>query len=743
MRTLFTLLLLATHMTVFSQNNFSGKVIDEQSKQPIENATLYFFELNQTVTTNKEGKFNIVLNNKSFIIKAEIYKLGYKTKVEFLNSEKSNILSISKNVTELQEVVVTGNLNESKERIPFSIESKTKEDLFKSGKISLAENLASLPGISFLSNGIANTKPVIRGLTNTNIVFLNNGIKAENFQFAGNHPFISDEFSAQNIEVIKGPFSLIYGSDAVAGVINVIPENPVASRTIVANLNSQYHTNTNGYVSNLDIRTSGKKWFGGIHTTQKTHKDYEDGNGKQIENSRFKELNLGANVGYRSTFGNFIFSYDYALPEYGLTNQKSLQVINDNNRYPKFWYQKLDNHLFTLKNKIFIKNNVLNIDFGYQKNTRQGIGDNTNNTPGMLFSEMELSTFSYNAKYTIDASKNKLIAGFNGANINNDANDFYKNSNPMPDAQINDLGVFAVNEFRFNDKINLYAGVRYDYRDMKSSPFTGTGITKFTVNNQFGSFSGSIGSTYKLQNHLFKLNLASGFRSPNISELSQNGIHQNRFERGDLSLKAQRNYQIDFNYHFHINNLIFDFSPFYNSIDNYIYIVQTSANAPIGGGKIWQYLQNDANIYGTEFSIDYHPLAWIGIHSNYTWTKGELKKGGYLTLIPQNRLMAELKLEKEKLGFLNRPSFTATFTNFQSQNNLGQLETYTPSYSLLNLRVGSEMSIQKQKVNWYVTANNVFDEVYIDHLSALKPLQLNNMGRNIVFGLNIPITKSF
>lgn len=739
MKNIYLIYLILSSGFIFSQNTFEGKIIDEKTKNPIENATVFFPNLNKTVVSNQEGIFIVVSTQKNKQL-IEISSVNYKSKVATLDAGTILSIELAEKILELEEIVVTGNLNTSKEKIPFAIETIKKDKLLSSGKISLAENLASIAGVSFSSNGPAASKPIIRGLSNTNIVFLNNGIKAENFQFSSNHPFISDEFSAKKIEVIKGPFSLIYGSDAVGGVINIIAETPAAENTVTANINSQYHSNTEGYVNNINIKASGKKWFGGMHATNKTHKDYEDGDGNQVDNTRFRELNAGANLGYISSFGNFNFSYDFALPEYGVTNQKSVDFVNNNHRVPRHWFQKLENHLFTLKNKIFINNNTLDVDFGFQKNIRQGISDITNPNPEMLFAEMELSTFSYNAKYAINGSNNTLIVGFNGANIENDANDFYKNSNPMPDAKINDLGVFAVNDYAINDNFNFYTGLRFDSRTMKSTPFLSSGLNKYTVDKEFSNFSGSVGSTYKIYNHLFKLNASSGFRSPNISELSQNGIHQNRFERGDLNLEAQRNYQFDFNYHYHLKNLVFDFSPFYNSINNYIYIIQTTEDAPFGGGKIWQYVQNDANLYGMEFSLDYHPLSWLGIHTNYTWTKGELKKGSNLTQIPQNRWVAELKFEKEKLGFLNRPNFIINYINYQHQKNLGQLETYSSAYNLVNLNVGSEIAFKKQKIDWYIAVNNAFNEVYIDHLSALKPLNLNNMGRSVVLGLSIPIS---
>lgn len=742
MKAKISIILLLFPLLFFGQENFKGKIIESQTKKPIKEATIYFLELNKSVNSDQDGKFaiNFPKKQKLFI---EISSIGYESKILTILENTELTIELSEKLIELEEIVVTGNINSRKEKIPYAVETIKKEELMASGKISLAENLASIPGVSYSSSGIASTKIVIRGLSNTNIVFLNNGFKAENFQFSSSHPFISDEFSARKIEVIKGPFSLIYGSDAVGGVINVIAENPAATNTIETIVNSQYHINTAGLVSNMGLKASGEKWFGGLSFTNKSHKDYEDGDQNQIKNSRFKDLNIGTNIGYRPAFGNFSVSYDYALPKYGLTNQQSVSFITDDSKSIDYWYQELENHLMTSKNKIFLKNNTLDFDFGFQKNIRIGVSDPSNTNSEMIFARMDLQTFSYNSKYTVNKEKNKLIIGFNGAIIKNDADDFYKNSNPMPDAKIKDIGIFTVNEYQINENLNLFSGIRFDYRNMKSYPFQSTGLNKYTVNNEYNSISGSVGSTYKVKNNLFKLNVSSGYRSPNISELSQNGIHQNRFERGDLNLEAQRNYQFDFNYHFHIKNLVFDFSPFYNTINNYIYIVQTDLDAPIGGEKIWQYVQNNANLYGGEFSLDYHPLSWLGIHTNYTWTKGELKNGGYLTQIPQNRWVAELKFDKHKLLFLNHAFIKINYTNFQNQNNLGQLETYTSGYKLVNLNIGSDFVIGKQKLNWNLVANNIFNEVYIDHLSTLKPLNLNNIGRNIVLGLSLPISNSF
>ena len=737
MKIFFSILFLGLTSVLLAQNTIKGTIIDAETQKPIQNALVYAFELNKSVVTDNNGSFTLV-NNNNYNIKVEISADDYKTQIITLSSLNVEIIKLNKNLIELQELIITGDSNKSREKVSVSIETVKKIDLFQSGKISLADNLSKLPGISNVSNGVGISKPVIRGLSNTNIVFLNNGIKSENFQFSSSHPFISDEFSAKKIEVIKGPVSLIYGSDAVGGVINVIKENPASTNSLETKVNTQYHSNTEGIVANLDIKASGEKWFGGASFTNKSHKDYQDGNGNQIINTRFKELNLSSNLGYRSALGNFALYFDYNAPTYGLTNLKSTTVVDNDDRTMDFWYVDLDNKLLASKNKLFLGKGVLDVNMSYQQNIRKGISDESSSYADMVFASMDLSTISYSSKYSLQKNDSKYTIGFNGAFIENDADDFYGNSNPMPDTKINDLGFFVVDEIDLSNALTLNAGLRFDMRTMKSYPFISTSVNKYEIDNNYSSLSGSVGSTYKINNHLFKLNIASGFRSPNISELTQNGIHGARFERGDINLKAQRNYQLDFNYHFHIDKLVFDVSPFYNSVNDFIYIVETDEDASIGDGKVWQYVQNDALLYGGEIALDYHPYNWLGLHSNYTFTRGELKKGGNLTQIPQNRYVAEVKLEQNKLGFLNSPYLLLNFTSNQSQNNLGQSETYTPAYEIFNVNFGSKVAINKQVINWYVSINNLFDIEYIDHLSSFKSLNLNNIGRNIVFGLNIP-----
>ena len=381
----------------------------------------------------------------------------------------------------------------------------------------------------------------------------------------------------------------------------------------------------------------------------------------------------------------------------------------------------------------------------YQRNTREGVRGNLNPQGQLVIPSaalMQLNTFTYNARMVMPSENRKLVFGINGANVQNDA-DETKTDNPLLDSKINDIGAYVIGDFTLTKKLTLTSGLRYDYRNMESFPTQTQTTNQFKIDNTYNVVNGSVGVTYNLATSQFlKANISKGFRSPTMPELTQQGIHAGRYERGNPDLKAQDNFQFDLNYHFHKSWITFDVSPFYNIINNYTYLVTTSDNAPIGGGKIFQHVQNDANLYGGEVVLDMHPVKWLGIHSSYSMVRADITddKAGikYPTFIPQDRITGEIKFEQEKLGFLKRPYLAFEVMQFLEQNRTGQNEAVTPAYTLLNARIGTSIAVGGQDLDIFVIGNNLANTAYIDHLSVTKQLNLNMMGRNIMFGLRLP-----
>lgn len=759
-RFLVLILFLFTLTGINAQNIVNGKITDKEGL-PLMGVNILLHQ-NQTGTvSNAEGFYQLQLPSNLKIFTLEFTYIGYRTQaktidLQAVNSENYTLdIKLEESQLSLQEITVTAGFIKKKDEVPYPIETVKRKDIITAGEVNFARAIARTPGVYFTNFGLGGGQPVIRGLTNTNLVTLNNGIKQEVFQFSSNHPFLIDEYTASHVEVIKGPASLQYGSDAVAGVVNVVRERPAKPNSIEGDVLSQYHSNTNGYLNSVGVKGSLDKFFFGLRGSLKSHEDYTDGDDEVVNNTRLNESNLSLNTGYRSDRGLFTLNYNYTDAEYGIQNQPQINLFNNplsstlltEDRKNEVWYQDLANHLITSNNTVFFGKNTLDVDLGYQSNTRELIAGGINPQEQLVTPQvvsMELNTFTYNTKYKIQTDKNNYILGVNGAIIRNEADETKPNI-PMPDADINDIGIYAIGDFQLSENLILTSGLRYDYRNMQSFPIATTNTDRFEIDNTYNSVNGSLGLTYNFsENQFFKANLARGFRSPNIPELTQNGIHGGRFERGDPNLDAQSNYQIDFSYHFHNNWATVNVAPFFNAIDNYIYLVQTNEDAPIGGGKIFQHVQNDANLYGGEIALDIHPVDWIGIHGSYSLIRADITDDNqgidHPTFTPQDRLTAEVRFQQKELGFFKRPFASLEVQHFFEQTRTGQNEAITSAFTLLNARIGAEINIGKQNLDLFITGTNLLNETYFDHLSITKPLELNMIGRNIMFGLRLPFS---
>ena len=757
---LFFILSAVVMLNLHAQNLVKGTITNKEGTT-LSGVNILLHQSQTGAISQSDGRYEISVPANLKIITLEFSYVGYRTQAKTINLTEHTLADYTLDIQliasqlELQEVTITAGFIKKKDAVPYPIETVKNKDIITTGDVNLARSIAQTPGVYFSSFGLGGGQPVIRGLSRNNVVTLNNGIKQEVFQFSANHPFLIDEYTASHIEIIKGPASLQYGSDAVGGVVNVVRERPAKPNSIEGDLVSQYHSNTNGYLNSFGIKTGFDKVFFGVRGSLKSHEDYEDGDENAVNNTRLNEGNISVNTGVRLNAGLFTLNYNYTDAEYGIQNPPQINLFSSplastlltEDRKNEVWYQDLENHLLTSNNTLYLGKNSLNIDLGWQSNTRELIGGGINGQNQLVQPQLvstKLNTFTYNVKFNMPAGNHNFIIGANGANSKNEA-DENKPNVPMPDAKINDMGLYAIGDFQLSKNLTLTSGLRFDHRTMESFPVATNNTDRFKVDESYNSVNGSLGVTYNLSEHQFlKANMARGFRSPNIPELTQNGIHGGRFERGDTNLDAQSNVQFDVTYHLHTNWATFNISPFYNTVNNFIYLVQTNEDAPIGGGKIFQHVQNDANFWGGEIALDVHPVSWLGIHGSYSIIRADITDNNegidHPTFTPQDRLTAEIKLQQQQIGFLKQPYLTFGMANFMEQNKTGQNETVTPSYTLLNAKIGASVSLGKQKVDLFITGNNLANETYIDHLSVTKPLGLNMMGRNVMFGLRFPFS---
>ena len=723
---------------VNAQNQIKGKVTDVNN-EPLIGASVFLPELNKGTITNQAGEY-LISNIPNGIIKIQFSFVGYNTEMKTIDitqpeNKVNTILTIA--IIQSQEVVITGGYVSSQHENAVKIDVLKNKDIALSGTPNFMESLTKVPGVDMITKGQGVSKPVIRGLSMNDVLVMNNGVRIENYQFSENHPLGIDDNDVERVEIIKGPASLLYGSDAIGGVINFIKEKPAPVGKILGDYRMQLHSNTLGMNNSIGLKGTSKNLFAGFRFGNKTHADYLQGGGDYVPNSRFNEMTFNANTGYTGKIGTFKLFYDYFKQDLGMTVPAVNPLITEQGRKNKIWFQDLEHQLLSSQNTLYLSKFRWNINVAYQKALRK-----LQTTLDVPFVEMNLNTITYETKlYLPSDDKSEYIIGLQGMlqnnrNLNDRASQF------LPDANINNIGLLGLVQYTFFEKLKLQGGLRFDM--YKTETFAlgieGTSNYHAPVNKEFSSLNGSIGATYSVNKKtMLRANFAKGYRVPNLSELTSNGIHGNRYEIGNENLSPENSYETDLSMHYHGEFLSFDLAGFYNHINDYIFISPTTETT-LGGVAIYRFSQTNATLYGGEAGIHFHPksLPWLHIEGTYSSVIGKQKNGNYLPFIPAQKFRYEIRAERETIGFLKKPSIKLSALTALKQSNPSPYETETNGYTLVNFSINTDIHVLSQILNFGISVNNIFDTQYFDHLSTLQPLNYYNQGRNISVSLKVP-----
>jgi iron complex outermembrane receptor protein len=500
----------------------------------------------------------------------------------------------------------------------------------------------------------------------------------------------------------------------------------------------QLHSNTLGMTNNLGIKGASKKFFGGLRVGQKTNSDFLQGGGAFVPNSRFNEMSIKANAGFTDKVGTFKLFYDFNNQKLGLVEDEAIEAITKRGRENNIWYQELNTHLLSSQNKLYLGKFKLDIYSAFQNTELVHFGD-----VDVYEIQMELATLTYDAKLHLPSKENsEYIIGFQGFNqTNTNLND--RETKLLPDATTNNYSAFGLLQYTFFNKLKVQTGVRYDNKTISSQAIglvTEPMTYRAPLDKSFGSFSGSLGATYNVSEKLlFRANFAAAYRTPNLAELTSNGQHELRYEIGDHNLVPENAYETDLSLHYHKDNFTFDIAGFYNIVNNYIFISPTG-DTTTSGIDIYRYKQANSTLFGGEAGIHFHPktIKWLHFETTFSSVIGKQQNGDYLPFVPAHKLRFELRGEKEKLMFLKKAFASINTCTAFNQNNAAPDETTTAGYTLIDLSIGGNIKMKNQFISLSISANNILDTKYIDHLSTLKEVNLYNPGRNISLNLKIP-----
>ena len=735
MKNIFLAFFIGLSAVVAAQNSITGIVVDVKN-QPLKNVSVYAPELHKGTTTDENGKYK--LNQiPTGTIKLTFVLVGYATQNNTLTiKESENILNVimEEKIFQMDEVIVSTAFNKLQSQNVMKVEHASMRSLQENGSATLIEGIATMPGVSQISTGTSIGKPVIRGLSGNRVLVYSQGVRIENQQFGEEHGLGLNDSGIESVEVIKGPASLLYGSDALGGVLYFNPEKFANARTSSTNFSQRVFSNTIGSATNLGFKTSTENWKFLGRGSYTTHSDYRIPEGKRVTNTRFNETDFKTGIGYSDGKFSTVFRYNYnsldiGIPESGVSDQTSSKKTD----FPK---QGIESHLLSLNSIFFLENSKLDVNLGFIENDRKEFEDSENASLYMI-----LKTFNYDVKYHLPSiGKLESIVGVQGM-IQNNAN--YGSEYLIPDATTSDIGVFGTFNYQWNSTV-LQTGLRYDTRNITTQNYGALGEEgSFTaITKNYESFNASAGVKTNIGEQLtFRLNLASGFRAPNLAELTSNGVHEgsNRYEVGNPNLKTEQNLQTDINLEYNDSHFEFFVNGFYNKINNYIY------SSPTGDIRddnvVFDYVQNNAYLFGGEIGLHFHPhpLDWLHINSSFESVTGKKENGDYLPFIPANNWNNAIRVDFKQAKWLSDGYASFDVSHTFDQRNVSGFETQTNDYTLLGIGLGGKITIGKTKFDVNLNGNNLLDKKYIAHLSRLKTDGIPNIGRNVVVGVSFSI----
>jgi iron complex outermembrane receptor protein len=687
---------------------------------------------------------------------------------------------------QLNELTVTGVTGDTKLKHATTPVSIIQPQVLRAtAATNIIDAIAHQPGVSQLTTGSGISKPIIRGLGYNRVVVMSEGVRQEGQQWGDEHGVEVDGSSVGSVEILKGPASLMYGSDAMAGVVILHAQPTLGEGQMRANVGTEYQTNNGLFAYNLSMAGNQKGFVWNALYSDKMAHAYKNKYDGYVPGSQFRERSGRLMLGLNKTWGHSrLTGTAYHLTPSiieGDRDETTGELVRSS-ASPKSYakslpFQQVKHYKVVWDNAVNLPSGYLKAIIGYQQNRRQEFEESADEYGIFL----KLQTLTYDLRYiTNEFAGWKLSTGIGGMyqQSDNKGEEYL-----IPDSRLFDFGLYATATKSLGEHWTLSGGMRYDHRRLHGDELTEDGNARFVdFSRHFNGLTGSVGAVCNINEHFnVRLNLARGFRTPNMSELASNGVHEGsiRYEIGDQQLKAEYSLQGDLGLDFTSRYISAQLALFANRIDNFIFIRSNGTVVKDGDTDypVFSYTQGDARLLGFEAGFDFHPIHSIHFSNTFSYVDARLtshtqpltSENKYLPFTPAPHWTSELKWEllhhsHSTVGhrhephspyhsFLNNLYIAANLDCFMKQTHVysaDDTETVTPGYALLGLSAGTDLQMKGKKIaELYVVADNLFNRAYQNHLSRLKYADVNsvtgrrgvyNMGRNITFKVVIPIS---
>ena len=703
---------------------------------------------------------------------------------------------------DMEEVIVSSSLiDQAASEIPNPLHVMSGNDISNNASKSLGETLNDLLGVSSSDYGSGVGQPIIRGMSGSRVKILDNGLVNRDVSGLGaDHINDVDLSNVQQIEVVRGPSSLLYTNGTIGGIVNIV-DNSIAQEDVqrLAKIGLETQSVNDGdaqtifYQDNLnDINISFSykdSSFGDfnvpngsiIHIEEEGHQEHEEHDEQEEElgylvNSDFASESLKFGASKTGDWGYIGFSLAnieslYGIPYHGDEHDDEEEVHEEHEGERIF--STTDSDKFDLRGSLNINGNFLSsVDFFFRDSdyvlTEQHAQEDEEHDEheGHSKGSTTFANDSVEAGLIFDLSNDQLSqkVSLNFVDEDNSVRGAEAFMNPASRDELT-LGYFASRDF---DVFHVDFGIRFDNIDSEGSVSSAheenneknEGHDEDHEEMETSFFDKSFSNSSLAFNFSKSLNdfidldigFASVERAPSAVELFMNGAHlaTGRFEVGNANLNSEKSNNIDFTLNFNYDNFFVSATVFNNDVDNYIYLKDETekeheehdenheeGHDEHAGLILANYLQQDAEFDGYEIEFGNTIMLLSG---ELTFSFGRDDLSGEFSRggnIP--RLNPARNIFKLKY-FKDDMSIGLNFKDVEKQNDIGANEIVTPGYQMFNANLTKSINLGNEgELTLTFFGNNLLDELARNHSSFVKsqvPLPGRNYGLKFNFKFN-------
>lgn len=709
----------------------SGRVVDSTGA-PISGALVVIEEAHRSTSTDRTGHY--MLRDVPEGVHGVSYRaIGFRPAIRRITIAGRDLeinVTLQATIVELPPIQTTATpLATSALESPQPLTVLQGDALRRANAPSIGDVLDGQPGVRSYSTGNGIAKPVIRGLSGNRVLVLDNGQRTESQQWGDEHAPNIETAAAERIEVVRGPASVLYGSDALGGVINVVPrELPDAgsgATLIRGRADAAWTSNGNMPDGSMLVEgATGALGFRGI-VSGRLGEDVHAPTGP-LDNTGLSMLTGSAALGWRAGWGSITGNWS--------RRGERLEVHEDPEEAPEATpFQRVITDRALLTGNLSIGTSRLEMDLGWERNARREFESAMAGSIGDVALGLRATTWTSNAHLHHAASSR--VSGVVGAQWLRSEVTTSGEETLVPGSRTTNLAAYGFEQLDLG-RLQLSLGARFDWRTLDND--AASALELAAGSQAWTALSGNAGLLFRLgEPAVLVFNVGRGFRAPSAFELFARGEHEGtlRYEVGDPLLDTERALNADFALRLHNEVLRGEVGVFTNRIDGYIYPDPTGEVDPESDLQVYRIVQGDATLRGVEASMEWHasPIVHLRSSIDYTWGHNRTIDQP-LAFIAPLRWQGSVRLEAGQVGTIAAPWIEAGVEVNATQHRLDPEDTPTDGYSLVRLGAGATWG----GAEFTLQVHNLLDVTYRGFLSRYKRYA-DEMGRSVRVGIGMEL----